>query len=45
MCCVIFYVKWHDLRREEQQKYYEKDRSAHQLHMEYLGNSLRIAGE
>ena len=34
MCCVIFYVKWHDLSREEQQKYYEKARSARQLHME-----------
>jgi len=26
--------RWHDLSREEQQKYYEKARSARQLHME-----------
>ena len=31
---VIFYVKWHDLSREEQQKYYEKARSERQKHME-----------
>ena len=32
--CVIFYVKWHDLSREEQQKYYEKARTERQKHME-----------
>ena len=33
---VIFYVnlQWHDLSREEQQKYYEKARSERQKHME-----------
>ena len=31
---VIFYVKWHDLSREEQQKYYEKARTERQKHME-----------
>ena len=31
---MIFYVKWHDLSREEQQKYYEKARSERQKHME-----------
>ena len=31
---VIFYVKWHDLSREEQAKYYEKARAERQKHME-----------
>merc|ERR1712008_194898 len=30
----ILWRRWHDLTREEQQKYYEKARSARQLHME-----------
>ena len=31
---LILFLKWHDLSREEQAKYYEKARSERQKHME-----------